>query len=259
MIKQKLLVIPLVLALAGAGCSNSGATTPTTPTSPSAPSAIPGSTAPSNSAMGGCTNPYYPFKVGSKITYKSTSPSTSSSYTVEVQPGSTSDAHKLLYTITANGKDYPIAQEFTCDGSGIRANGQLELGAAMGGMQVTYTTDSVNGPFMPSVMTVGTNWDTTYNVTIHTTNAALAPRIDGKQQSTHITNTVESEEDVTVPAGTYHAIKVKMDITINSALIPTPVHTTTETWFAKDIGMVKSVSSGSGMETTTEATAVSGF
>ena len=257
--KHKLLIVPMILALAGAGCggsgSVSGSATPTTP-SGSSDSGMAGSGA---AVAGGCSNAYYPFKVGSKITYKSTSASTNSSYTMEVQPGSTADSHKLVYTFTASGHTVPVTQEFTCDSSGIHANGQLDLATALGGAQFSYQTDSVDGPFLPANMSVGTNWETTYNVTVHTSNSVLAARIDGKHQSTNIKSSVIGEEDVTVPAGTYHALKVKMDITINSELIGTPVQTTTETWFVKNIGMVKSVSTSNGVESTTEATAVTGF
>jgi hypothetical protein len=252
--KSKLIIAPLlILTLAGAGCGGAAPSASNAPGSPD--NGTPGS---NTTATGGCNNPYYPFKVGSKITYKTVSPGLNSTYSMEVQPASDPDTHKLAYTFNVQGRSTVISQEFTCDSSGIHAKGQLDLSSAMGG-QISYQTDSVNGPFLPPDMSVGQTWQTTYNVTLHTTNPTMARILEGKHQSTQIKNTVEDEEDVTVPAGTYHALKVKMEITINTQLTPTPITTTTETWFVKGIGMVKSMSSSNGIQSTTEATEVSGF
>ena len=164
--KHKLLVVPMILALAGAGCGGSGSTS-------TGPSGMAGSgAAPANS--GNCTNPYYPFKVGSKIVYKTTYGTTNSNYTMEVQPADNADTHKLVYTFTVRGQSFPITQEFVCDRDGIRAKGMLDLASALGGANFSFETNSVDGPFMPADMSVGTKWETTYNVTLHTTNAAMA-------------------------------------------------------------------------------------
>ena len=257
--KHKLLIAPLlILTLAGAGC---GASAPSdsgsvgaTPTG-SSDHGMAGSGA----AMGGgCTNPYYPFKVGGKITYKTSSTNFNSTYSMEVLPAANADTHKLAYTFTVRGTTSTINQEFTCDGTGIVAKGQLDLSSAMGG-QFTYETDSVDGPFLPADMHVGQEWTNTFKVTLHTNNATMARLIEGKHQTTTISSKVVGEEDVTTPAGTYHALKVQQDITINTEITPNSIHTTTNVWFVKNIGMVKSVSNSAGAETTTEATEVSGF
>lgn len=213
--------------------------------------------APANS--GNCTNPYYPFKVGSKIVYKTTHGTTNSNYTMEVQPADNADTHKLVYTFTVRGQSFPITQEFVCDRDGIRAKGMLDLASALGGANFSFETNSVDGPFMPADMSVGTKWETTYNVTLHTTNAAMARMMEGKHQTTHIASEVVGEESITVAAGTYRALKVKMQIDITSEILPNPIRTTTETWFVRNIGMVKSISTSNGQTTTSEATSVSGF
>ncbi|HVM90982.1 MAG TPA: hypothetical protein VMU11_03750 [Verrucomicrobiae bacterium] len=257
--KHKLFIAPLlILTLAGAGCGGAAPSgSDTTGSSPSGSSD--NSMAGSGAAMaGGCSNPYYPFKPGSKITYQTSGGGLNSTYSMEVLDSGNADTHKLSYTFNVNGHSNSITQEFACDNGGIHAKGQLDLSSAMGG-QFSYQTDSVDGPFLPSDMSVGQQWTTTYKVTLHTSNATMARIIEGKHQTTTVSSKVVGEEDVTVPAGTYHALKVQMDITINTEITPNPIHTTTVTWFVKNIGMVKSISTTNGSESTTEATEVSGF
>ncbi|MEI7512782.1 MAG: hypothetical protein WCK01_04995 [Candidatus Uhrbacteria bacterium] len=249
--KHKLLLVPFVLALAGAGCG--GGSTPEATGSNPAPAVAP------VAVSSNCTNPYYPFKVGSKISYKTKSGSTSSTYSVEVQQAATADAFKLAYLFESEAGSMPVAQEFTCESGVIRAKGQLDMPSVAGGASISYTTNSVDGPFLPSDMNVGTKWDTTYNVTMHTTNPVLAKMMDGKNQSTHIKSEVIGEESVTVPAGTYTALKVKMNVEIKSDISKQPMGTTSEMWFVKGIGMVKSISGTGATKSVTEASVVSGF
>ncbi len=228
---SKILILPLVLSLLGAGCSPS-AMLP----SGSAP------TTPGQQAADSCSNQYFPFKQGTSITYKSVFSGNTSEYKVAVKP-SAAGVHALEYTFTVRGQAYPMTQEFTCSGSdgGLVAKGQLDLSSAMTGRKFSYETESVEGIFMPKDLSVGKKWDTTYNVIVRTDDPQMKAMIDGKRQVTQIKSEVVGEETITVPAGTFKALKLKQDFNIEIDIgTRTTIKSSNFSWFVKDIGMVKS-------------------
>jgi hypothetical protein len=61
---------------------------------------------------------------------------------------------------------------------------------------------------------------------------------------------VMGTEEVTVPAGTYTALKVKSHMTMESADLPVPMNTAVDSieYWVKGVGMVKSVGEGATIE-----------
>lgn len=110
-----------------------------------------------------------------------------------------------------------------------------------------------DGRFVP-----GANWSAEYHVreTINGPNDAQIGSGEGKVgQNAQVIGT----ESVTVPAGTFDAVKVEikteLDITVKVKGITVPVKTDMKTtvWFAKDVGIVKNITkTGVITEATTE-------
>ena len=98
----------------------------------------------------------------------------------------------------------------------------------------------------------GEKWTTDYDVkeTINTPNSSMRPTGDGNVK---LAGEMIGEESVTVPAGTFQAMKLriiqKINITlkINDATMPVPqIPFETTAWYAKSVGMIKSVSTSNG-------------
>ena len=98
----------------------------------------------------------------------------------------------------------------------------------------------------------GEQWTTDYDVkeTMNLPNSAMHPTGEGNIK---LAGEIVGEESVTVPAGTFQAMKLriiqKINLTmkINGAAMTVPqIPFETTAWYAKNIGMVKSVSTSNG-------------
>ena len=253
------------LALIGAGCGQSVSVSVNTPPAQHpAPAPAPVADA--------CGNPYYPLKAGVAITYAITSSanaSANSEYTLRVV--SVSGTTAMIRTEMSSGVSADL--EADCANGSVTMKGSFDLGAAAQGIKVKTTVVSSSGTFMPSNVAVGSTWDNSQTVKLESTGGATAGMGP-------ITSTTESrskavaQESVTVPAGTYDALKVEVTRTTTTEFsgmptgiklpagmkIPTPpptVTTSTE-WWVKGIGMVKTVTVSHGTTTTVVAKSVTG-
>jgi hypothetical protein len=249
--KKHLLSTLSLLVLFGVGCSGA--------VEPPAPAPAPSPEAPVSPTRGasGCSHPYYPLNVGHEIAYRMTMGADASDLTVKVIPSEEAGFHKLQYTFQVRGTATPMFQEFTCAGGSLRARGQIDFSSVMAGSPFTFETESAEGEYLPADLTVGKKWETTFKSVMHTENPTMKAMVDGKRQTTTIKNEVVAEESVTVPAGTYPALKVKQDVTVVSEMMPTrPITASSYVWFVRDVGFVKTESLGGGSRTTMEATRV---
>jgi hypothetical protein len=230
------------LALVGAGCGQSA------------------SVSPSSSTSDACGNPYYPFKPGLVIAY-SVSPST----------GAVGDSDYSMRTVSVSGTAATIRIEMAgggiaemeadCQSGSVALKGSSNLGAAMQGMQFKTTVVSSSGTYMPANVAAGTTWSNSETVKMELTGgpgADMGPiTLTTEEQSRAI-----GEESVTVPAGTYRAMKVELTRTSTSKLdsgfaIPPSTVQSTE-WWVKGIGLVKSVTVSEGETSTVVAKSVTG-
>lgn len=271
--KKRLLSASLLLAsltLIGAGCGQSANVNPSVGASAENQRPAPHTVVVTPSDT--CGNPYYPFKAGLAITYGITSSakaSADSDYTLRVLEASGASA--TIRSEMSNGVTADV--QVDCAAGTVAMKGAFDLGAAMEGTKVKTTVISSSGTFMPANVAVGTVWSNAQTMKVETTGgpAGMGP----------ITTTTEADskaiaqENVTVPAGSYDALKVEVTRTTTmeglampsgvklppGMKIPTPPPTVTVSteWWVKGIGMVKSVTKYKDSATTVEAKSVTGL
>lgn len=142
-------------------------------------------------------------------------------------------------------------QVYNCNDGAIQAAGYVDLAAGMAGASATTQTRSVEGELLPRDLRVGARWNTRYTISMNM-GAALPEASDiGGTLTGSISTQREAiaEETITVPAGTFQAIKVKSltDFTIDHAggtpESGLPPMTSYEWWVAGK-GMVKTTMGG---------------
>ena len=234
----------VVLILLGAGCAPAG-----TPGSPASPTA----------RGGNCDNPYYPLREGHQITYKTQTAGHAGTMTMKVTGVSASGA-----TVTNDFGGVVSTQQVRCVGGTLEATGTLDTSGT--GVAVTgrSETRSSSGTFIPQDLSAGKIWDSAAQTAVTMTLPAAAARVNGGSTTLEVVtdttthNEALAEESITVPAGTYRAIKVKSTITATSqGGLPgmDATHTTvTNEWFVRDVGLVKTVNEDG--TSTMEATSV---
>ncbi|MFH1621444.1 MAG: hypothetical protein ABIB04_05185 [Patescibacteria group bacterium] len=249
------LLVLVSLTLLGAGC---GSKTPA-----ATPESTPAATGTEKATSDICSNPYYPFKPGLAITYGVTSGAKTegnSDYTVRTLSVSGTTA-KIRVEMADGGT---ADMEADCADGSVALNGSSGMNAAAEGMKFETTVLYSNGTDMPANVTAGTTWNKTETIRMDITDgtADMGPiTVTTAEQSKMINN-----ESVTVPAGTYQAIKIELTRNTTSTAqlaggksmnLPPSTSKSTE-WWVKDIGMVKSVTQDENGLSTTEAKSISG-
>jgi hypothetical protein len=205
------------------------------------------STNTSPTSNGLCDNVLYPVRQGAAWVYTSAGgPSGSFNYT-----NSITAVRADGFTLTSQFTDITRTQEWACQPDGLKAL-QLGDGSAAGisiqDMTAELTTSKITGISLPKDITSGMQWQ--YSVALQGTVAMPA---DQQSQSKGIYSVSMKEvgkETVTVPAGTFEAIKIQsnsnVDIvaTFEGLEVPVKFNGTTITWYAPGVGYVKSVESG---------------
>ncbi len=201
-----------VLVLVGAGCGSR------------APSADPSNGQdPSATSSGGiidrsrfaCAHPYFPVVPGYKVTYASRSGSTANTYSMEATAVSRDAA--TFSIVFDNG--IRSEQTYTCGEGGVRASGYVDFGGAIAGSgSAQYETRAVRGVLLPEDLRVGSSWSTSFDVVM---NIGSLPSLPAGVSMGPIEGTVTinrqaiAEEQVTVGAGTFVAMKVRSETSIN--------------------------------------------
>lgn len=213
-----------------------------------------------------CGNPYYPFKKGLTIAYSVTPTS-----------GAAGSADFTTRIVSVEGTKAKVQTELyggaiadmeaDCASGSVALTGSSGLGADLQGMTFKTTVLSSSGTSMPANVKANATWDFTETIKMEITGGATgfagsAVNLTAREQSKAI-----GEESVTVPAGTFKAMKVETTRTTESSFvtatgaslgkIPTTTDTSTE-WWVKGIGMVKTVTVNSDGTSTIEAKSVSG-
>ncbi len=206
-----------------------------------------------------CDHPYYPLRLGTKTSYAThygTGHDSQLSWEVRAL---TNDKATLHYTFD---RGLTMDSDISCGTDGLLAKTYLNMGSALTGSNVKAKTISSSGHFLPRDLQVGSTWTSTYEVEAENDNPDAA-RLGMK--TTHMDLKVENkalgEESVTVPAGTFTALKIEAKNTMKMKLGPNlPVVNstfTTYSYFVRGKGMVKSETSGaSGMNSSMEATEI---
>lgn len=251
----RVLAVFSLITLVGAGCGASAPRQEASSDSPS-PTTQVGSTEPApRGDDSACFNLYYPLKAGSAITYRMTSADMDVPVTIRVTERTESTV-KLEYTFTVRGQEAKVTNELVCESGTIKGKGFFDFAQAFTGLDISYDTISMDGEILPHDLAVGREWDLTTEVEIHTNNERMRAMLDGRRQKTVIASKVVGEERVTVPAGTYDALKIEQVITIDTSVMGVSATTTANAWYAKDVGLVKSENRSGSSVFSMEATEV---
>ncbi len=238
----KFVAIVSTFALLGQGCARP-------------PAAMDGSSGGSPTVAGsGCENPYFPMRPGSSITYLISGSGADSQYEAKFLYPS-GGMHRMQYIFTVDGQSLTLNQEYSCEGGVLSSRGYADFSSILGGLGLRYETESVEGVFLPANLAVGSEWETTYNIVVRTDNPQFKAVMDGKRQTLRMKNKVVGSERVTVPAGTYEALKMESETMIDSELGFNSSFTNSS-WLVRDIGMVKSSGGAEGYVSMTEAISI---
>jgi hypothetical protein len=231
--------------------------TPTLAPSPTT-SATTASAASVASASSSCDNLYYPVKPGATWVYRSTTTGAAAGTTTSTE--TLSDITDTSFTRNyTNGKG-TTAIHWTCSPSGLTAGDFNSGDTPSAPSTFHFQILQVSGTTVPPAdqWKVGSAWQTAYQVTMQVapTSGSSVPAMGGKGTIT-VAYKILSQDNVSVPAGSYPAWKVSYNLTENLAMTmngkPLPVKPITvpgTTWFAQNVGLVKSqVTTPSGGET----------
>jgi hypothetical protein len=234
-------IVPLLTSLTACGAgkeNNPGVVLPIIQTSEQNTSPI---------SNGLCNNALYPITQGAAWVYTSTGELNESfNYT-----NSISSVRADGFTLISQFTDVTRTQEWSCQPDGLKAL-QLGGGSAVGiliqGMTAELTTSEVTGISLPKSITSGMQWQ--YSLALHGT--VVMPG-DPQAPAKGIYSVIMQEmgsETVTVPAGTFEAIKIQSNSTIDiistfaGTEVPIKFNGTTIAWYVPGIGYVKSVENG---------------
>jgi len=193
-----------------------------------------------------CTNAYYPVREGAIWNYKSTGgPAGEYVFTDTI-----TSVREDGFTLSTQIADLTRSQEWTCKPEGLVA---LQLGGAPTAMlnsqniQLNLDVKNSSGVTFPSQMNVGDQWQQNVDVQGNVSVANEEAEATGNAQMNFAAT---GKEGVTVPAGTFDALKISVEISldINAAYegITLPVTFSGEYtyWFVPDVGWVKATGTG---------------
>lgn len=203
-------------------------------------------TQPQNGETGLCTNPLYPVKQGATWTYNSTgSLSGDFSFTDTITA-----VREDGFTLTSQLNGSNLAQEWACRPEGLVS---LTFGAGVvggistSGVQMDLSTSNVQGVILPKTVSAGDQWPYSLDFDGNMTYADTS--VDTQGTASFTFNAI-GEESVTVPAGTFNAMKIHVDLRLDMEVsysgfnAPAVFTIPTDIWYAPEVGWVKASSSG---------------
>ena len=189
-----------------------------------------------------CANVYYPVINGGTWGYQGTSTAAEDfSFTNTI-----TSVREDGFTVTVEFDDVTLVQEWACTPEGILA---LDSG---GGTAGTVTTSDINlemetqnasGITYPTEILAGSTWAHTVDYTGKMDVAGEPVDVSG---DTTYNYTAIGVESISVPAGTFDAMKVEVitiiniSMTIQGSEVPVTFTSTATSWFAEGVGWVKS-------------------
>ncbi len=235
----------LVLLLASLACALPGAATPApgdTSAIPSAPAVVDSPT----TAPADCFNAYYPVSIGATWNYEISGTSTDT-FTRSIISASESE----FTDQDVFGSGATRSGQWRCEAGNLIAltpGGSASVDTA--GQTFNFTVTSNSGLTFPSSLEVGSAWS--QDIAYESSQDAGGTQVTSQNQAT-TSCTATGRESVTVPAGTFDAIRVECNSRISISIAggsPIVIEAPSVAWYAEGVGMVKTVSSGSGFDST---------
>ena len=195
---------------------------------------------------GQCANAYYPVREGATWTYSSTGgPTGGYGFTDTI-----TSVREEGFTLTTKFDELTRTQEWGCQPEGLVA---LQLGGTSAAtlntanMKVDFDVNHVSGVTFPSSIHPGDTWQHALEFTAKLTVGGQAMNATGDAKSSFQAIGVES---VTVPAGTFDAMKIHIETAINfngifnGISFPVTVSSPYDYWFVQGVGWVKASGTG---------------
>ncbi len=196
-----------------------------------------------------CTNPLVPIQPDAEWDYRNTGVASSPvTFSTTVR-----DIGADRFTVsTYSDEGVSAEQEWRCTPDGLvamtLASGQTTLGLSMGTLTASILTTDVSGITLPANIQKGKSWMYGFKVTGNIVRDNVTVGVSGT-----VTTTFQAigAENVTVPAGTFDAMKIaaitKMDMHGNYYGMDVPISSEVDSnfWFAPGVGWIKSTQTGS--------------
>ncbi|MFZ1042577.1 MAG: hypothetical protein WCA79_20805 [Anaerolineales bacterium] len=230
---KRIMFVLLGLALAQFAC-NFGAQVPNVNPPQSSSSSQP--TQAGSLATGGCANDYLPVKPGAAWTYAGQSATGNFTRVSTITSVETDSFEREIATTLRNGTQRTYTDSWKCTPDGlVLLGGPLATTFQSVYGNATMKTLSTTGVTLPTHINAGDSW---------TQDAQLA--FTSTQVSVNITLTYNFKaiglESVTVPAGTFNAMKIQIDVTSQATTATRTNNIAVDgfEWFVPGVGTVKS-------------------
>lgn len=221
-------------------------TIPETPVPPASESRTIETELPPTQEQGLCSHPLYPVETGATWTYQSIGGlSGNFSFTDTI-----TEVREDGFTLESEFNGATVNQQWSCTAEGL-ASLTFGSGAAGGlstsGVQMDLTTTSVQGVILPRAINPGDQWP--YSLDFEGEMTYSGTNVETQGTATFAFSAL-GEESVTVPAGTFNALKIhadltlEMDVTYSGFTAPVVFIIPSDIWYAPDVGWVKATSSG---------------
>ncbi|MEX1071721.1 MAG: hypothetical protein WEC37_03755, partial [Anaerolineales bacterium] len=169
------------------------------------------------------------------------------------------------FTLTSTFDELTRTQEWSCATAGLSAlqfGGGAAANLAGNNIDATFNTTNSTGVTLPADLAVGSTWTQSLDIEGQMTveggiSAAATGTVDYSAQAVSI-------ETINVPAGSFEAIKIEFDLTFNinatvsGLTVPVTLTGMTTSWYAPNVGWVRSVDNsefmGTAISTTIELT-----
>jgi hypothetical protein len=192
-----------------------------------------------------CNHPYFPLVAGNEIEYRNSGAGGGSSYVMTIKEAKDGQA-KMQYSFGPPNKS-TVSMTLTCKDGKIWTDSYMNLGEGTQGVEMTMNTQGVEGALIPADLKVGTTWTTKYSIAATYKGAQVPAGFGGMKMDIRQTNKVVGQEKVTVPAGTYDALKVDVTSSMDFNIPGMPggsqgaqgTSLTFHEWMAPGVGIVK--------------------
>jgi hypothetical protein len=189
---------------------------------------------PSPTPVSLCDNRYFPSRLGNTWDYSGSNTATGDYNRTDTVTRSSTEAFSVDTTLS--GITYGV--NYTCSSAGLTADNPIQqyAGAFVSGPNapVTVKLTSVQGITLPAKIAPGNTWQQTADF------EATSPQLNANGRLVFDYVAV-GYENVTVPSGTFNALRVDATIRIEVSAFHIEAGTyTVSTWLAPDVGLVKS-------------------
>lgn len=194
----------------------------------------------SSSAWAACNHPYFPSAANTTWLYQSSLKNTEHTTKIISNSGSS-------FVLENNFGKLKVKNTIKCESDGSLTQSEYPSMTGLSANMKIETLSSEGVAFPAAAKwVVGASWTNLFKVKI---SVAMGEQTMTQSGTKKISSKIAAEETVKVPAGTFTALKVmqtiNQDMMMTIAGKSTPVKNTitTTSWYAKNVGLIKSVAS----------------